>query len=75
MKLWVVCGFVCRKLGFAIGGNMMTRIQNKLEERNALVDTVGIKSADLEDKIFVLAFCGFPNCLDVQKGRKLPFVD
>ena len=45
-----MCGFVCRKLGFAIGGNMMTRKQNKLEERNALVDTVGIKSADLEDK-------------------------
>ena len=36
-----MCGFVCRKLGFAIGGNMMTRKQNKLEERNALVDTVG----------------------------------
>ena len=40
----------------------------------ALVDTVGIKSADLEDKFFALVFCGFSNCLDVRKGRKLPYV-
>ena len=38
-----------------------------------LIDTVVIKSADLEDKIFVLEFCDFPNCLDVGKGCKLPY--
>ena len=26
-----------------------------------------IKSADLKDTIFVLEFCGFPNCLDVRE--------
>ena len=31
---------------------------------------MGIKSADLEEKFFLLDFCGFPNCLDVEKGRK-----
>ena len=30
----------------------------------ALVDTVGIKNADLEEN-FVLVFCSFPYCLDV----------
>ena len=30
-----------------------------------LVDSVGIKGADLEDKF---VFCGFPNCLDARKG-------
>ena len=34
---------------------------------------MGIKGVDLEDKIFVLVFYGFPNCLDVRKGRKLPY--
>ena len=47
--------------------------RNKLIEWKALVDSVGIKGVDLEDKIFVLVFYGFPNCLDVRKGRKLPY--
>ena len=34
---------------------------------------MGIKGADLEDKFFVLVFYGFPNCLDVRKGRRLPY--
>ena len=29
---------------------------------------MGIRGADLEDM-----FCGFPNYLDVGKGRKLPY--
>ena len=41
--------------------------------KKALVDTLGIKSADLKDKFFVLDFCGFPNSLEVEKGRKLPY--
>ena len=24
-KLWVACGFICRKWSYAIGGNMVTR--------------------------------------------------
>ena len=45
----------------------------KLVEWRAFVDTVVIKSAVLRKKIFVLQFCGFPNCLDVRKGRRLPY--
>ena len=26
-ELWVVCGFICRKWSYAIGGNMVTRKQ------------------------------------------------
>ena len=26
-ELWVVCGFICRKWSYAIGGNMVTREQ------------------------------------------------
>ena len=39
-ELWVVCGFICRKWSYTIGGNMVTRKKN----------SVGIKGADLEDK-------------------------
>ena len=28
---------------------------------------------DLKDNFFVPQFCGFPNCLHVGKGRKLPY--
>ena len=35
-----------------------------------LVNTMGIKSANLKDK---LEFCGFPNCADVRKGHKPPY--
>ena len=39
------------------------------------VDAVEIKSGDLKLKInFVLEFRGFPNCLDVGKGRNPPYV-
>ena len=38
-----------------------------------LVDTVGIKSADLEDKFFFLEFCDLPNFLDIGKGCKLRY--
>ena len=34
---------------------------------------MGIRSAHLKKLIFLLDFCGFPNCLDVGKGRKLPY--
>ena len=49
-ELWVVCGFICRKWSYAIGGNMVTRKQEKLVEWKALVDSVGIKGANLEYK-------------------------
>ena len=53
---------------------VVTRKQKQISWiKKALVDTLGIKSADLKDKFFVLEFCGFPNCLDVEKGRKLPY--
>ena len=26
-ELWVVCGFICRKWSYAIGGNIVTRKQ------------------------------------------------
>ena len=26
-ELWIVCGFICKKLGYAINGNMVTRKQ------------------------------------------------
>ena len=59
-ELRVACEFIGRKWSYAIGGNNWGREnKNKLVEREALVDTVGIKSADLEEK------------LDVRKGRKL----
>ena len=52
--------------------------KNKLVEWKALVDIVGIKSADLEDEfgrwIFVQVFYDFTNCQDVKKGHKLPYV-
>ena len=48
---------------------MVTGKQEKLVEWKVLVDTIGIKSADLKDiNIFF-----FPNCLDVGKGPKLPY--
>ena len=34
---------------------------------------MGIKSAKLKNKIR-FRVCGFPNCLDVGKGRKLPCI-
>ena len=49
-ELWVVCEFICGKWAYAIGGNMVTRKQEKFVEWKALVDTVGVKSAHLKDK-------------------------
>ena len=43
---------------------------DKENKKYKLIDTVGIKTR-FERKIFVLEFCGFPNCLDVRKGYKL----
>ena len=59
-ELWVVCGFVCRKWSRAIGGKMDWLVnKNKLVEWKGLVDTVGIKSADLEDKFLFYCFAAF----------------
>ena len=50
-ELWVMYGFMCRKWSHAIMVGIWWREnKNKLVEWKALVDTVGIKSADLEDK-------------------------
>ena len=49
-ELWVVCGFICRKWSYPFGGVWWREKKNKLVEWKALVDTVGIKSADVEDK-------------------------
>ena len=51
---------------------MVTRNKTKLVEWKALSYNGGIKSADFKNEFFVLEFCGFPKCLDVGKGRKLP---
>ena len=71
-ELWVVCGFICRKWSYAIDGNMVTRKQklNKLNEKRSLIPW-GLR-VPIWKINFVLVFCGFPNCLDVRKGRKLP---
>ena len=42
-------------------GDRKTRI-NELNEKRSL-----------EREILILEFCGLPNCLDVGKGRKLPY--
>ena len=51
-----MCVFISRKWSHAISGNMVTRNKNKLAERKAFVDTVGIKSADLKDKSLFWSF-------------------
>ena len=76
-EFWVVSGFE-KKMELENGVTLLVGMwwrenKNKLVEWKALVDTVRIKSADLEDKIFFSKFCGFPNCLDVGKGCKLPY--
>ena len=62
---------LCECLYADSGAMLLTGIwwqenRNKLVEWKALVDTVSIKSANLKD-------CGFPNCLDIGKGHKLPY--
>ena len=47
-----------------------TRV-NRLNEKRSLI-LWGLERP-FEKLIFLLDFCGFPNCLDVGKGRKLPY--
>ena len=72
-------GGLCEGLYAESGATLLVGVwwrenKNKLVEWKVLVDTVGIKSAYLEVNILFLVFCSFPNCLDVRKGRKLPYV-
>ena len=46
--------------------------KTNLVEWKAFVDKLWIKSADSRE-IFDLEFWGFPDCLDVGKGRELPY--
>ena len=57
-ELWVVCGFICNAEGGAtlLVGVWWREIKNKLVEWKALVDTVGMTSADLEDKFLFQCF-------------------
>ena len=60
---WVVCGFICRKWSYTIGGSLVgiwwQENKTKLVEWKALIDTMRIKSADLEDKFLFLCFMAF----------------
>ena len=74
---WRIWG-LCEDLYAENGATPLMRIwwrenQNKWVEWKPLVGNVGIKSADLENKFSVQEFCGFSNCPDVGKGRKLPY--
>ena len=52
-------------------GDEKTRI-NKLNEKRSFIPW-GLR-VPIWKIIFFLVFCGFRNCLDVRKGRKLPYV-
>ena len=62
-EFWVVSGFE-KKMELENGVTLLVGMwwrenKNKLVEWKALVDTVRIKSADLEDKIFFQSFAAF----------------
>ena len=48
-----VCVFICKKLSYAIGRNVVTKKKNNLFEWKAPVDTVWIKGTDLKDKFLL----------------------
>ena len=54
-----------------VHGNVKNSRINYLNEKRLLIPR-GL-SADLKNKS-VLEFCGFPCSLDVEKGRRLPYV-
>ena len=47
--------------------------KNKLGEWKVLVDAVGTRSADLEDKFLFYRFAAFWTAKILGKGRKLPY--